>query len=123
MKKITLFGKADKLLVISVALYFVALGIGITNGLVPLGLLLVASVVALFTLFEALNNKRSLNTLLIRLGAFFLYVSGIFENRGEKYLDIAFTFLSFICALILLGWFVYYLNKYSVRDAEEHLDD
>lgn len=111
------------MLAASVVLYLIALCVGIADGWFPLLLLSVASVLVLMTLIEAVRSKQSIYTLLFRLVAFFLCWSGIFENLHEKYLDVACTMLGFVCVIILLGRFVFYLNKYGVRDAEDHLDD
>ena len=111
------------MLVTSVVLYLIALCIGITAGPISLAVLIVASVLILVTLIEVVRRKRSIYTLLFRLGVFFLCWSGIFENLNEKYLDVFCALLSFVCMIILLGRFVFYLNKYGVRDAENHLDD
>lgn len=123
MKRNSLFEVAGYLLAAAVVLYLIALCIGIASGPVSLALLFAASVLILITLIEAVYRKRSIYTLLFRLGVFFLCWSGIFENLNEKYLDVFCAVLSFICVVILLGRFIFYLNKYGVRDAEDHLDD
>ena len=123
MKKISLFDSTGWFLTISVVLYLIALCVGIASGWFSLVLLSVAFVLALVVVIEAVRAKRSIYTLLFRFGILFVCCSGIFENLGMKYLDAICTFLSFICVLVLLGRFIFYLNKYGVRDAEDHLDE
>lgn len=124
MKKKFLDKWSNPLVAVSVVLYLIALCIGITaGGTFPYVLLLVATVALTITLVDAIKNNRSLYTLFFRLMLFFICWAAIFENRDENLLESILGVMACLCGIVLVARFVYYMNKYGVRDAEQHLDD
>lgn len=113
---------ASPLVAVSVVLYLVALCLGIKSGMAPRVLLIVATTALTLTMIEAVFSKRSIYTLAFRLTLFFICWAALFANLGEAFCESICGIMAFIGAIILMARFMYFINKYSVRDAEKMLD-
>jgi len=123
MKKINCEQLANVAVGVSVVLYGIAWGIGMTSGHVSYVLLLSATFILLLTLIEAVRFSRSFTTFFFRMMLFFICWAAIFENRGNALFEGIFGFMSLLCIVAMVIRFVYFINKYSVKDAEQHLDE
>lgn len=123
MKKNSIKKQANVAVFISVVLYAIALGVGITNGRVPFVLLFSATFILLATVIEAIRFGRSFTTFFFRMMLFFICWAGIFENDGNALFEGIFGFMALLCGVAMVIRFVYFINKCGVRDAEEHIDD
>ena len=110
------------LMLISVVLYLIAVLIGITNGWVPLVLLLVAGSAVTVACIEAVIHKHSMVTLIFRFVAFFLCGAGIFANQKAPVGEAACAMIAFVGVIILALMFVYYLDTQNTKDIEERLN-
>ena len=113
---------ASPLVAVSVVLYLIALCLGIKSGMAPRVLLIVATTALTLTMTEAVYSKRSIYTFVFRLMCFFICWAGLVANFGDALCEKVCGIMAFICGVILMMRFVYFINKYSVRDADKMLD-
>lgn len=112
------------LLAAVILLFIIALIIGLRNGVLPEVLLIVATCIMVALLLEATWTKHSsFFKYAYRFGLFWGLWTALFYSQGETVLMQICGLLTLIALMCVFGNFVYYMNKYSVPDAEKHLDD
>jgi len=110
------------LLIVGYLLAIVGFCLGVREGLPSLILFGLAVLISVISLLEVFHDYHLLYEKVGRILLFWLGFSGIFYNLGVDKLGMICAFMAVLCGLVLGVRFVYFINKYSVPDAEEQLD-
>ncbi|MBR2274426.1 MAG: hypothetical protein IJ864_06355 [Alphaproteobacteria bacterium] len=107
------------LILLSAVLFFVAVLLHY-QGIAAAISLSVALVMMFLSLIEAIYFRHSLFTYAFRLCGLLIVGAALSFNMGVSALAKVCSFGMMLCLIIVVGYVVYFLTVYNVRDAENH---